>query len=139
MFLSTGVIMNPAHRKASELNLLRARPGWPEATTRLHAAWTAGRRAAQEQASEYSRKYQAQRGSMIVDVVASRQRTYDTRVQRIIEAWHSSTADQSVDFLASNRPHDRNLGLRTGEADTMVAVAQGLRRYAADQGLRMRN
>ena|SRR5436190_4114179 len=124
--------MNPAHHQASELHVLRARRGWTEATARLHAAWTSGHQAAQEQASEYGRRYEGRRGAMIVDVVASRRRQYETRVQRIVKLWQDFTVDWSMDFLANNRPDDRTLGLRTGEADTMAAVAQGLRRYAAD-------
>ena len=136
-FVPVGVsaIGNPAHRQADELNVLQARPGWTEATARLHEAWTSGHRAAQEQASEYGRNCEGRRGAMIVDVVASRRRQCETRVQRIVTLWQDSTLDWSIDFLAISRPDDRTLGLRTGEADTMVAVVQGLRRYAAHHDL----
>jgi hypothetical protein len=114
------------------MDLLRARPGWTEATRQLRAAWTDVGQTAQEKAANYGLVFQSRRGSMIVDVVASRRRKYETRVQRIVEAWQNSTADRSLAGLVTHRPDDRKLGLREGEADTMIAVAQGLRQYAAE-------
>ena len=68
-------------REARILDVLRDRPEWPAAVERLRQLYAQGGAAAQKAAAEYGQKYAGQRGAMVVDVVASRQRTYSSRVR----------------------------------------------------------
>jgi hypothetical protein len=68
-------------------------------------------------------------------VVASRQRMYQSRVADIVRGYERTTADWSSTGLVGYRPDDRQIGLRSGEADVTVAVAEGLRQYGMEHGL----
>ena len=71
---------------------------------------------------------------MVFDVVASRQRRYSARVQPLIVTFEATGAGASLEVMAgwADAPV---AGSRAGEWDTMRAVAGGLVRFGADNGL----
>lgn len=72
--------------------------------------------------------YKDERGLMIVDCVASRQRRYESYVvPKILPAYKNKAKDLSLIALASKAP--KWLPLRTGEAETMQKVAKLLVAY----------
>lgn len=87
---------------------------------------------AEERAKDYANVYAGRRAAMVFDVVASRQRRYNPRVLRMVK--HYETTTPTLTFLAANGPGDGH-PLRSGEAETMQAVAAGLLRFATDHGL----
>lgn len=115
------------------LRLLRERPGWPDAIGAVRRLADEHGAEARERAQDYSLVYEGRRSSMVFDVVASRQRRYETRVQRMVERFEDSPASASLDALAELGPPGE--GLRTGEGETMRLVAAGLARHARGLGL----
>jgi hypothetical protein len=80
-------------------------------------------------ASQLPNKYRNRRGLMIVDVIASRQRKYDSYVvPTILPMYEANAKDLSISYLSSNSPN--YLPLRSGEAETMSKIA----RYLSDFG-----
>lgn len=78
-----------------------------------------------KQAADYGNLYQGERGLMIVDVVASRQRRYESYVRpKILPQYRSKAKDLSLLSLSFEPP--RWLPLRDGEADTMKLLAKAL-------------
>jgi len=76
-------------------------------------------------AREYGSIYRGKRGLMVVDVVASRKRRYDTDVvPRILPLYESKASNLSLLSLSSKSP--KWLPLREGEADTMKLLAEAL-------------
>jgi hypothetical protein len=76
-------------------------------------------------AREYGGIYRGKRGLMVVDVVASRQRKYDTYVvPKILPLYESKASNLSLLSLSSKSP--KWLPLREGEADTMKLLAEAL-------------
>jgi hypothetical protein len=81
-----------------------------------------------EKASNLAMIYANRRGTMVVDVVASRQRNYEKRVAINLIPFYESTAnDSSLQTLAAHAP--TWMPLRNGEADTMSQVAEQLLKY----------
>lgn len=69
--------------------------------------------------------YRGQRGLMVVDVVASRQRRYESGVEgRILPAYRAEAQSLGLEWLSKNSPNF--LKLRSNEADTMSELAQFL-------------
>ena len=84
-------------------------------------------------ADKYSRAYEYQRGAMVVDVIASRQRRYESRVRDgIVPQYRSRASAMDLATLAGTAP--AWLPLRGGEAQTMREVAAGLLRWGAAHG-----
>ena len=76
-------------------------------------------------AKEYGNIYRGKRGLMVVDVVASRQRRYDTYVvPKILPLYESKANNLSLLSLSLKSP--KWLPLRDGEADTMKLLAKAL-------------
>jgi len=75
-----------------------------------------------DSAKSYVDRYKGRRGSMVVDVVASRQRRYDLYVIPKIVNLFDENSDGSLKFLADNPPE--YLPLRAGEAKCMSQVAK---------------
>jgi len=95
----------------------------------LRVAWDANGALATEKAAAYSQRFAGDRASMVVDVVASRQRRYTTRVASLVAEFRTSGVTALVDLeTAQEVPIS---GLRSGEADTMRAVAAGLLAWGA--------
>ena len=83
-------------------------------------------------------KYQDQRGLMIVDCVASRQRRYDTYVvPKLIPLYISAAVDLSMRALANKAP--TWLPLRDGGARTMEQVAQVILKYGKNRSIQDEN
>jgi hypothetical protein len=87
-------------------------------------AWNEQGALARDNASRYGTRFAGDRAAMVVDVVASRQRRYSTRVTRLVAEFRTSGITALYD-LANCRSVPLP-GLRSGEAETMVAVAGGL-------------
>lgn len=86
-----------------------------------------------EKALEYGNVYAGQRGLMVVDVVASRQRRYETYVvPKILPLYQLKARDLSLLSLSIKSP--RWLPLRDGEADTMKLLAKTLLSYGKSLG-----
>ena len=82
-------------REARVLDVLRDRPEWPTAMERLRQLYTRGGAAAQEAAVGYDQKYARQRGAMVVDVVASRQRNYQSmQVVQMVNSMGNVVAEE---------------------------------------------
>ena len=85
--------------------------------------------------SSYAAAYDGARGAMIVDVVASRQRRYTSRVTGIVSDWKVQNAEHTIAWLADHRLEHQRYGLSDGEVDTIHEVANRLRAFAAQEGL----
>ncbi len=113
---------------------LSALPQWKHAMTRLRALLDQHGAEAHQRAANYSERYKGQRAAMVFDVVASRQRCYETRVLPMINVFTRTPAASSLRALAEQGPGIGH-GLRSGEGATMQAVASGLVRFAAEHDL----
>lgn len=122
-------------REARVLDVLRERPEWPAAAERLRRLYAQGGAAAQEEAARYGQKYAGQRGAMVVDVVASRQRKYLSKVRRIVNGWREEGREPTLAWLAANPPDRARLGLMASEPETMRQVAENLVAFASGRGL----
>ena len=122
-------------RDARVLDVLRDRPEWPTAVARLRRLYAQGGAAAQEQAARYGQKYAGQRGAMVVDVVASRQRNYLSKVRHIVNGWQEEAREPTLAWLAANPPDGARLGLMASEPETMRHVAENLVAFASSRGL----
>lgn len=81
---------------------------------------------------QHEDKYSGKRGAMVVDVLASRQRKYTSRVVKIVDDWTSRVPSSSLLDLVDNPLDQALFGLRKGEADSMTKVAKGLLRFGED-------
>ena len=66
------------------LTTVRELPWWPAASANLAELWDRDRVAARETAEAYPTVFAGDRAAMVVDVVASRQRRYMTRVASLV-------------------------------------------------------
>jgi len=81
---------------------------------------------ARTQAAAFGETYYDRIPAMVVDVVTSRQRSYDNRVLPLVQRFEQTPGADSLTALAY---HGSNLpGLRTGEDQTIRMVADGLLR-----------
>jgi hypothetical protein len=122
-------------RQARVLDVLRDRPEWPAAVAQLRRLYAQGGAAAQEETARYGQKYAGQRGAMVVDVVASRQRTYLSKVRHIVNGWREEAREPTLAWLAANPPDGARLGLMASEPETMRHVAENLVAFASSRGL----
>ena len=73
--------------------------------------------------------YRGERGLMVVDVVASRQRKYKSGVEgRILPAYRTEAPSLGLEWLSNNSPNF--LRLRSNEADTMRELARFLLQFS---------
>jgi hypothetical protein len=117
------------------LAVLRKRPEWPAATARLAELWNQHHEKAEASAAAYGDVYKSERGTMVFDVVVSRQQQYSRRVTHMIERWNTEAADRSLRYLADNPPPQREWGLRSTETATLGTIATNLVRFAEDNSL----
>jgi hypothetical protein len=122
-------------REARVLDVLRDRPEWPSAVERLRKLYAQGGGAAHEKAAGYGQRYVGKRGAMVVDVVASRVRTYSSRVHDIVDIWQEGAKEPTLTWLAANPPDRARLGLMASEPETMRQVAENLGAFASGRGL----
>jgi hypothetical protein len=121
--------------EARVLDVLRDRPEWPAAVERLGRLYGQGGAAAQQEATQYGHKYAGQRGAMVVDVVASRRRTYLSKVRHTVNRWREEAREPTLAWLAANLPDRARLGLMASEPETMRHVAENLAAFANSRGL----
>lgn len=114
------------------LSILRRRDGWDEAVGRLRHRLDQWGARAEADATAFIRKYEGERPAMVVDVVTSRQRSYDARVRPMVDAFAASDAASSLECLAERG--SGLSGLRAGEDDTIRHVAAGLLAFGTDSG-----
>jgi hypothetical protein len=123
------------------LAALRRTSGWAGAMRSLRAQWQQHGAAARERAARKRSEFRGRRGTMVVDVVLSRQRRYDTHVRPCLDRWDRTVAGQdgvpTLRWLVANPDliAAPTLPLRKGEAGTILGVASALLRYGADLGI----
>lgn len=115
------------------LFVLRRREGFPEAVQRLRAALSVRHDQVAAAAVGYGKRFEGDRAAMVVDVITSRQRRYETRVRDMVEAFRSRAGRLGLEQLACATFISE--GLRRGEQETIVGVAAGLRRFGSDNGI----
>lgn len=72
---------------------------------------------------------------MIVDVVASRQRNYRSRVKAIVANWEATNQQHSIQWLAEHPLDATRFGLSEAEVVTIFEVARKLRAFTLNEGL----
>ena len=118
----------------SHPSLLPRMPGWSQGMGALMALDVEHGGTARERASNFSQVYQGRRAAMVFDVVASRQRKYDSRVRTMVATFEQSRSAHNLHSLANNGPGEGH-GLRSGEGETMQAAAAGLLHYCQQAGM----
>jgi hypothetical protein len=139
----------PEVRHTLAMDDLSARTQWQHAMTRLRALLDQHGAEAHQRVADYGERYRGRRAEMVFDVVASRRRDSDMGMP---EAFARTPAASSLRALAEQGPGAHSLrhqlpegdrrrsghqgdGLRSGEGETMQAVASGLVRFAAERDL----
>lgn len=111
------------------LQMMRALPSWEAAISSTSQKIATPEM--KQKVREIQHLYVGARGPMVVDVVASRRRRYETHVAgRIIPDYIANAEDQSLKALAGFGP--RGVTLWSGEALTMVKVAEFLMTFSVD-------
>jgi hypothetical protein len=114
------------------LTVLRRRTEWGSAVGKLHDLLAQHGEEARRRAQGYGRFYQGRRGSMVLDVVTSRQRRYQGRVLRLVAQWEAGNDEHSLRWLSSHEPAAGLYGLRPGEPNTIATVARNMAAFADD-------
>lgn len=118
-----------------DLVVLRQRPEWPGAVRRLKALAKERGPGAKRAALSYAKAYAGRRGSMVIDVVASRQRQYVNRVLPTVKRWEHDNAPATLEALAEAPPDAAAYGLQLSEPITMRAIARNLLDLADSLGV----
>ena len=63
------------------------------------------------------------RGSMVLDVVASRQRKYEQRVIPMVQKWEVFAEGSTLEIMVTKGCPAKIFGLRSGEEETIVKIA----------------
>lgn len=100
---------------SAALTVLRQRPEWGPAVSKLRDLVTRYGGEARRRAEEYGHFYQDRRGSMVLDVVISRQRRYQSRVMPLVARWEADNNEHSLRWLSTHEPALERYGLRSGE------------------------
>lgn len=86
-------------------------------------------------AANLGKMYEGRRGLMVVDVVASRQRRYETYVvPKLLPLYESQATDISLEALAATAP--TWLPIKTEEPETMREVARRLLEFGLERSLK---
>lgn len=116
------------------LAVLSKRTGWAGALKRLHDLYDEHGTDAAMSAEGYADRYKGRRAAMVFDAVASRQRKYELVVLPWVAIFDTEPASASLAALSTIGPSSA-FHLRTGEAETMRSVADGLLRFGVDNDL----
>ena len=121
---------------ASVSQVVRKRQGWAQAMGALQEIFQEDGMEAEKRAADLPTLYEGARALAVIDVVASRQRLYQTRVLPMVDAYRGSRDDHGLRQLRDRSPNDI-LKLRTSqdEGGVMQRVAGGLVAFAEDHGL----
>jgi hypothetical protein len=112
------------------LEMVRSLPTWNSAVEKLSARVSSPQIKAKVQ--DIQSMYRGSRGPMVIDVVASRRRRYETHVAgRIIPVYKENAQDFSLKTLAQHGPV--GVTLWSGEALTIIQLAEFLLGFAEDQ------
>jgi hypothetical protein len=122
-------------RSPDVLSVLRRRPEWEPAISKLRDLVAQHGDDALRRAEEYGGVYQGRRGSMVVDVVTSRRRHYQSRVRPVVARWEADNDEHSLSWLSTHELAPDRYGLRPGEPSTIATVAQNLAAFADDVGV----
>ncbi len=116
--------------------VVRKRQGWAQAMGALQEIFQEDGMEAEKRAADLATRYEGARALAVIDVVASRQRLYQTRVLPMVDAYRGSRDDHGLRQLRDRSPNDI-LKLRTSqdEGGVMQRVAGGLVAFAEDHGL----
>jgi hypothetical protein len=117
------------------LHVLHGRPEWGPAVDQLRSLISRDGGEARRRAEAYAYVYAGRRGSMVLDVVLSRQRRYQERVLRLVDKWEGDSEAYSLRWLVAHEPNQKRYGLRSGEAATATALAANLVAFADEHGL----
>ncbi len=115
--------------------LLRLDPKWEPALVKLRALKESHGAYAAAAAADYARVYAGCRGAMIVDVVGSRQRKYETRVKKMVADWKSANEDHTIARLSERRLEAAQFGISEAEVETIATVAQHFRDFSLSEGI----
>jgi len=111
------------------LKIMKSLPTWKDAVEKIRTKVKSPEN--QAQVHKIKNTYLLARGPMVVDVVASRRRRYETHVEgRIIPVYKTNAKDLSLRTLASDGPV--GVTLWAGEALTMKNLAHFLLSFAQD-------
>jgi hypothetical protein len=119
-------------RSSDVLAILRRRPEWKPAVARLRNLAAQQGDEARHYAEGYGQMYQGRRGSMVLDVVTSRQRSYRTRVLPLVNQWQEDNDEHTLHWLAAHEPIPERYGLRPGEPHTITTIARNMAAFADD-------
>ena len=123
-------VKNDSRDRNPILEMVRSLPTWNSAVAKLSERVSSPEIKGKVQ--EIQSVYRGSRGPMVVDVVASRRRRYETHVAgRIIPVYKENAKDFSLKTLAEHGPV--GVTLWSGEARTMVQLAEFLLDFAEDQ------
>jgi hypothetical protein len=110
--------------------VLESRDGWDLALTNLEKLIATKGPEAHVEAEKYASRYQGRRAAMVFDIVASRQRRYQSRVLPMVAKFETSEAAASLSVLAACKSSPVT-GLQKGEWETIRNVAGGLLEFGA--------
>jgi len=79
------------------------------------------------------------RGSMVLDVVASRQRKYEQRVIPMVQKWEVFAEGSTLEIMVTKGCPAKIFGLRSGEEETIVKIASNFLEYGNLNGIRDEN
>jgi hypothetical protein len=112
------------------LEMVRSLPAWNSAVVKLSTRVSSPE--IKGKVVEIQNVYSGARGPMVIDVVASRRRRYETHVAgRIIPVYKENAQDFSLKTLAEHGPV--GVTLWSGEARTIVQLAEFLLDFAEDK------
>ncbi|GAA4878525.1 hypothetical protein [Actinomycetospora straminea] len=121
------------------LSALRRTEGWAPAIEELRARWEANADEARANAEAVGARNHGRRGRMVLEVVLSRQRRYDTRIRGMLTTWLSRIEDlhqkATMAWVADHPESFRDLASRQGETSTVINVASALLRYGRDHDI----
>lgn len=90
------------------LDVLHGRPEWGVAVHQLRSLISRHGDESRRRAQAYARFYAGRRGSMVLDVVLSRQRRYQERVLRLVGKWEGDSEEYSLRWLAAHEPDQKS-------------------------------
>lgn len=79
------------------------------------------------------------RGSMVVDVVTSRQRKYEARVVPLVAKWEKFAGGSSLEILSRQGIPTKTFGLRSEEEETITSIARNFLEFGKSLNIRDEN
>lgn len=116
------------------LRQLQSRDWWTDAMLALRRLADSDDGRAKDRAASYASRYSGERAASVIDVVASRQRRYETVVNPLVNQFQQQYPALTLAELARGVVSS-GFGLPNERWETIISVAGGLERFRADQGL----